>query len=330
MPKPLAPPKELAQHNADIEAARAVLTMESDAVLALADSLDARFAEAVSLLSRATGRVIVTGMGKSGHVARKIAATLASTGAPSHYVHPAEASHGDLGMITAADVVLALSNSGETKELSDLLQHCRRFTIPLLAITGRADSTLAQHADVALITPDMPEAGTMGLAPTTSTTVAMALGDALAVALLERSGFTASDFGVLHPGGKLGRQLLRVSELMHTGAEMPLIEGQAKMSDALIRLTGKRFGCIGVVDPAGAFIGMITDGDLRRHMGPEMLEQSAAEIMTKTPMTVSPDDLAMEVLARMNARTIVSVFAVEDDRAVGILHLHDMIQAGIT
>lgn len=312
-----------------LAAGRSVLSLESEAILALRESLNTSFASAVSVLERVPGRVIVAGIGKSGHVARKIAATLASTGTPSQFVHPTEASHGDMGMITKEDAVIALSNSGETKELSDLLLHCKRFSIPLLAITSKPESTLAQYADIVLVTPAKPEAGTMGLAPTTSTTVTMALGDALAVALLERKGFTKRDFGVLHPGGSLGRQLLRAKELMHGGDQMPLAQSGQKMSDALTQLTGKRFGCAGVVDTAGQLIGIITDGDLRRHMDADLLEKTVDQVMTHSPITAGPDDLAVELISQMNAKTIIAVFVVEKGVPVGVLHLHDMIQAAI-
>jgi arabinose-5-phosphate isomerase len=313
----------------DIEAAQRVLRLESEALRALSDTLDERFSHAVSLLAEATGRVIVTGMGKSGHIARKIAATLASTGTPAHYVHPGEASHGDLGMITAADAVLALSNSGETPELSDLLVYCKRFAIPLIAITGRAGSTLCEAANVCLLLPPVAEACPMGLAPTTSTTATLALGDALAVALLERRGFTAEDFQVLHPGGKLGRTLLRVSDLMHTGDELPLIGSDAAMSDALLKMTAKRFGCVGVLGPRGRLRGIITDGDLRRHMSADLLAQPVSTVMTANPKTIRPQALAAEALGMMNANNITSLFVVEHGAPRGIVHVHDCLRAGI-
>lgn len=309
--------------------ARSVLALESDALIALHQSLDGTFAEAVTVLEKVKGRVVVAGIGKSGHVARKIAATLASTGTPSQFVHPTEASHGDMGMITGDDAVIALSNSGETKELGDLLQHCRRFSIPLVAITSRAESTLARYADLVLVTPDKPEAGNIGLAPTTSTTVTMALGDALAIALHERKGFTKTDFGRFHPGGSLGKQLLRADELMHIDDAMPLTRSGQKMKDALTELTGKRFGCAGVVDEKGLLIGIITDGDLRRNMGSDLMEKRVDDVMTRSPITAKPDDLAVELIARMNEKTIIAVFVVKEGVPVGVLHLHDMIQAGI-
>ncbi|MEK9660842.1 MAG: KpsF/GutQ family sugar-phosphate isomerase [Alphaproteobacteria bacterium] len=313
----------------DIDAASRVLRLESEALRAMADALDGRFSEAVTLLAGAEGRVIVSGMGKSGHIARKIAATLASTGTPSHYVHPGEASHGDLGMITAADAVLAISNSGETPELSDLLVYCKRFAIPLIAITGKAGSTLCEAANVCLLLPNVAEACPMGLAPTTSTTATLALGDALAVALLERRGFTAEDFQVLHPGGKLGRGLLRVSDLMHEAGELPLVNEATVMADALLTMTNKRFGCVGVLDASGRLRGIITDGDLRRKMSDDLLARSVIEVMTASPKTIRPQALAAEALGMMNANNITSLFVVEDERPRGILHVHDCLRAGI-
>jgi arabinose-5-phosphate isomerase len=319
--------------HADLAAARRVLATEAEALQALAAGLDEWFVRAVSLLSGTTGRVVVTGMGKSGHVARKIAATLASTGTPALFVHPAEASHGDLGMIVVGDSVLALSNSGETPELADLVEHSRRFGLPLVAITGRAESTLARAADIALVLPAAPEACPMGLAPTTSTTMQMALGDALAVALLTRRGFTAADFRVFHPGGRLGTRLSRVRDLMHTGEEMPLAAPETRMDAAIVAMTAKRFGILGLVAD-GRLIGVITDGDLRRALdsgdGATLLQRSAAEVMTRAPRTIAPEQLAVEALRIMNERAITSLFVVDDEaRPVGILHVHDLLRAGI-
>jgi len=285
----------------------------------------------VDRLASATGRVVVSGMGKSGLIGRKIAATLASTGTPALFVHPAEASHGDLGMIVAGDAVLALSNSGETAELADLVAHARRFGLPLVGITARADSTLARAADVALILPRAAEACPMGLAPTTSTTMQVALGDALAVALLTRRGFTAADFRQIHPGGRLGARLRRVRDLMHTGDAMPLASPDMKMATALVRMTEKRFGCLGITDADGRLRGIITDGDLRRAMGPDLLDRSARDVMTPSPRTIGPDALAVEALHDMNAheRPITALFVVDEaGRALGILHLHDLLRAG--
>jgi arabinose-5-phosphate isomerase len=277
------------------------------------------------------GRVVVTGMGKSGHVARKIAATFASTGTPSMYVHPGEASHGDLGMITAEDLVLALSNSGETPELADIVAYTRRFSIPLLAVVGRLRSSLVETADLALLLPARPEACPMGLAPTTSTTSMLALGDALAVALLERRGFGAQDFGVLHPGGKLGRRLVRVDQLMHRGDELPLVGDGVGMAEALLEMTAKRLGCVGVIDAGGRLAGILTDGDLRRHMSPDLLDRRVADLMTPAPRTIRPQALAAEALAMMNQaeRPFTVIFVVDGGRPVGVLHMHDCLRAGI-
>jgi arabinose-5-phosphate isomerase len=313
----------------DLASARRVLRLEATGIDSLARELDEKFVRALNLLSRMTGRVIVTGMGKSGHVARKIAATLASTGTPAVFVHPAEASHGDLGMVTRADVVIALSNSGETPEMADLVTYAKRFSIPLIAMTSRAASTMAEAADVVLVLPDTPEACPMGLAPTTSTTMMLALGDALAVALLERKGFSAEDFHLLHPGGKLGRKLLRVSSIMHTGDAVPLVHGDTSMADTLILITAKSFGCVGIVDDQGRIQGIITDGDLRRHMSADLLKLSAREVMTAQPKTIRPDALASEALGVMNTLSITTLFVVDDGRPVGIVHIHDCLRAGV-
>lgn len=285
--------------------------------------------QALDLLVAVSGRVIVTGMGKSGHIARKIAATMASTGTPAQFVHPAEASHGDMGMITAADAVIALSNSGETPELADLITYSRRWRIPLIGITSRRDSALGGAADVTLALPPTGEAGALGLAPTTSTTMMLALGDALAVGLLERKGFSAADFRQLHPGGKLGQQLLRVAELMHVGSELPLIDRAAPMSQALIEMSGKTFGCVGAVDEAGSLVGIVTDGDLRRHMDPDLLRRQVDEVMTARPSTIAGQALAAEALRIMNEKSITSLFVVEEGRPIGIVRLHDCLRAGV-
>ncbi len=316
----------------DLDVARSVLGTEAAGLQALAAALDGRFAAAVGLLEAVTGRVVVSGMGKSGHVGHKIAATFASTGTPALFVHPGEASHGDLGMIVAGDAVLALSNSGETAELADLVAHTRRFALPLVAITGGDTSTLAQAADVALVLPAAREACPMGLAPTTSTTMQLALGDALAVALLTRRGFGPSDFRAFHPGGRLGARLKRVRELMHAGADMPLAPPDTSMAAALLVMTEKRFGCLGVVGPDGCLIGIVTDGDLRRAMGPTLLQRRVGEIMTAMPRTIGPEALAAEALHEMNAgtRQVTALFVVDAQRRpVGVLHVHDLLRAGL-
>ena len=307
---------------------RQVLALEAAALGALAAALDERFDAAVDLLASGVGRLVVSGMGKSGHVARKIAATMASTGTPALFVHPGEASHGDLGMIVQGDAVLALSNSGETAELSDLVAHCKRFGLPLVAIIGRADSSLARDADVALVLPPAAEACPMGLAPTTSTTMQMALGDALAVALLTRRGFTATDFRVFHPGGKLGAKLMRVAQLMH--GDMPLAPPSTPMSEALVSMTAGRFGCLGIVDD-GRLTGIVTDGDLRRALrdGGDLLARQAGAVMTRAPRTIGPDALAAEALHLMAGR-ITALFVVDGaGRPIGILHIHDLLRAGV-
>lgn len=318
--------------DADLAVARRVLQTEARALAALGAALDGRFGRAIDLMAGVSGRVVVSGIGKSGHVGRKIAATLASTGTPAQFVHPAEASHGDLGMIVPGDAVLALSNSGETAELSDLVTHARRFGLPLIAVTGRADSTLAQAADVALVLPRADEACPMGLAPTTSTTMQLALGDAVAVALLTRRGFTADDFRQFHPAGRLGARLRRVRDLMHSGDALPLSPLDLPMDTAILRITEKRFGCLGVLDDAGRLAGIITDGDLRRAMGPDLLARKAGEVMNRAPRTIGPDALAADALRVMNApaRPITSLFVTDaTDRPVGILHVHDLLRAGL-
>ncbi|MEM9626402.1 MAG: KpsF/GutQ family sugar-phosphate isomerase [Pseudomonadota bacterium] len=310
---------------------RRVLNIEADALLATAASLDGAFTAVVETMAAIKGRVIVTGMGKSGHIGRKIAATFASTGTPALFVHPAEASHGDLGMITADDLVLALSNSGETPELADIVAYCRRFSISLIAIVGRARSALADAADLVLFLPDRAEACPMGLAPTTSTTATLALADALAIALLEHNGFDAQRFGVFHPGGKLGRRLIKVDQLMHRGDALPLVDLDATTGDAILEMSTKHFGCVGVLDQKRELAGIITDGDLRRHMAPDLLGRSAAEVMTPSPRTIRPEALAAEALAVMNHpdRPITVMFVLEAGRPVGILHMHDCLRAGV-
>ncbi|WP_209877901.1 KpsF/GutQ family sugar-phosphate isomerase [Azospirillum soli] len=302
--------------------------MEAEALTALAASLDGAFTRALDTLAGIEGRVVVTGMGKSGHVGRKIAATLASTGTPAFFVHPGEASHGDLGMITRADAVIALSNSGETNELSDVVAFTRRFAIPLIGVTRRAGSSLAEQSDIALILPAAPEACPLGLAPTTSTTMTLALGDALAVALLERRGFTASDFKDLHPGGQLGRALLKVTDVMHKGENMPLCRLDTSLSDVILEMTAKRLGCVGVLDDSGALVGVITDGDLRRHLAPELLVERADSIMSPRPKTIRPKALVVEALREMNEKQITTLFVIEADRPLGVVHIHDCLRAG--
>jgi len=323
----------------DIDRARSVLALESEALKKLADSLDESFNAAVALFMKTEGRVVVSGMGKSGHIARKVAATFASTGTPAQFVHPAEASHGDMGAITGRDAVLVMSNSGETREITDLLAHARRYGIPLVGVASVRASMLIESADVGLVLPDVPEACPMGLAPTTSTTMMLALGDALAVALMERRGFTRDEYRVLHPGGQLGKALIRVSDLMHKGTELPLVEPAMTMRDVLIEMTSKRFGCAGVVNAEGRLIGIITDGDLRRHMAEGLLEKTAERVMTPNPRTVRAGALAAEAVGIMNNRgSLITCLFVTDDTAanaaeppvpVGIIHVHDCLRAGV-
>ena len=323
------PPNPPSDTGLDLESARRVLDLERRGLKALAGALDSSFSEAMDLLSGMAGHVVVTGMGKSGHVARKIAATLASTGTPALFVHPAEASHGDLGMIRRGDAILALSNSGETEELADLVDYAKRFEIPLIAVTAETASALASAATVALAIPASDEACPMGLAPTTSTTVMMALGDALAVAMLERKGFSPDDFHALHPGGKLGRLLLKVSDIMHEGDELPLVAGDTPMANAILVISAKSFGCVGVVAGDGRLEGIITDGDLRRHMSAGFLDKRTDEVMSPGAKSIRPDALASEALRLMNERAITNLFVVSDDRPVGIVHIHDCLRAGV-
>ena len=324
------------ERTSDVGVAQAVLAAESAGLRALSDALSgplgAPFCDAVGRFAACTGRVVITGMGKSGHIGRKIAATFASTGTPAMFVHPAEASHGDLGMILPGDAVLALSNSGETEELADLVAHARRFGLVLIALTARSNSALARAADVALILPPAQEACPMGLAPTTSTTMQLALGDALAVALLTRRGFTSTEFSMIHPRGSLGAQLRQVGDLMHTGEALPLAPMDLPMDRALLLMTGKGFGCLGALDPAGHLCGILTDGDLRRAMGPDLLSRKVSDVMNKAPRTIAADALAAAALRAMNegARPVTSLFVVDGDRhPVGILHIHDLLRAGV-
>ncbi|MDB5446202.1 MAG: sugar isomerase, KpsF/GutQ [Phenylobacterium sp.] len=314
-----------------IAVGRRVLAAEAEALGSQGQALDASFARAVDLLFAAKGRIICTGMGKSGHVARKIAATFASTGASSFFVHPAEASHGDLGMITGDDVILGLSKSGEARELADLLAYAKRFAIPLIAITAEPQSALGRAADVVLKLAEAGEATAEVNAPTTSTTLQMALGDALAVALLERRGFRPEDFHLFHPGGKLGAMLRTVRDLMHGADELPLVEAATPMRQALLVMTEKRWGIVGVTDGSGRLLGAVTDGDLRRHID-GLLDHTAAEVMTPGPKkTVPPEMLASEALARMSdpAPAVTVLFVVDQQKPVGILHVHDILRAGV-
>lgn len=311
--------------------AQRVITQEAEGLRQLSDGLGDSFIAAVELLLAAKGRVIVSGMGKSGHIARKIAATFASTGTPAHFVHPAEASHGDLGMLTHGDVVMVLSNSGETPELADMVAYTRRFQIPMIGVASRPDSTLLTQSDISLVLPQMGEACGTGVVPTISTTMTLALGDALAVALMEHRSFTPENFREFHPGGKLGARLSKVQDLMHTGDAVPLVSTTTQMGDALLIISKKGFGVVGVTNSENQLVGIITDGDLRRHME-GLLDRTAEQVMTANPTTVLPGALAEEAVALMNARAITCLFATDPDRSGkvdGILHIHDCLRAGV-
>ncbi|WP_273499606.1 KpsF/GutQ family sugar-phosphate isomerase [Lentibacter algarum] len=311
-----------------VRSARRVLQTEANAILEMVEALPKDFAEVVELILKTEGRVIISGVGKSGHIGRKISATLASTGTPSYFVHAAEASHGDLGMITSQDICLLISNSGETNELRDILLHTRRFNIPMIAISSNMGSTLMQSADFKLNLPNLPEACAIGMAPTTSTTLTLALGDAIAVAVMEQRGFGSEDFLKNHPGGKLGAQLSRVADLMHKGEKVPTVEADTPMSDVLLSMTSKGFGITGVLK-GGILIGVISDGDLRRHMG-KLMEKTAGEIATLDPVTITPELFAAQALALLNEKKISALMVVDEaKRPVGIVHIHDLLRAGV-
>jgi arabinose-5-phosphate isomerase len=318
-----------------IASARRALAIESEGLNGLIAQLDGDlgqgFANAVELMRNARGRIILTGIGKSGHIARKIAATLASTGTPAMFVHPAEASHGDLGMIAHDDVIVMLSNSGESLELKNILAYSRRFKVPLVAITSKAASTVATEADVALILPQAKEACPIGLAPTTSTLLQLALGDALAIALLEDKGFSARDFQMFHPGGRLGAALTHIRDVMHKPPKLPLVPPDMLMSAALVIMTERSLGCLGVVDASDRLVGIITDGDLRRHMSKDLLDLTTASVMTTAPRTIDPNALASEALEQLNSRKITSLFVVDEQtRPIGLVHIHDLLRLGVS
>jgi arabinose-5-phosphate isomerase len=312
-----------------IAIARRVLQLEADALSQLSRSLDESFVKAVEAILGAKGRVICTGIGKSGHVARKIAATMASTGTQAYFVHATEASHGDLGMIGQADVVLALSKSGETRELADMLSYARRYSIPLIGMTAKADSSLGRAADILLLVPDAVEACAETNAPTTSTTLMIALGDALAVALLESRGFKADHFKVFHPGGKLGAMLLAAADVMHTSSELPVVAAGAPFIEAVKTMTAKGFGVLAVTAPDGTLAGLVTDGDLRRHLTSGKTAATIDDVMTLAPRTVERSSLAADVLRTMNERKITQMFVVDAGKPVGLIHMHDLLKAGL-
>jgi arabinose-5-phosphate isomerase len=318
-----------------VSAARRAIEIEASGMAALINALDGPLGDAldkaVACILAASGRVIVTGMGKSGHIARKIAATFASTGTPASFVHPAEASHGDLGMITTNDVVVMLSNSGESAELKDMLNYCARFSVPMIAITANAASTMGRSADIVLQLPSVQEACPNGLAPTTSTLLQLALGDAMAMALLEAKGFSADDFRNYHPGGKLGAQIKHARDIMHHGTELPLAVEGMPLSVAIPILSDKKFGCLGVVDATGVLIGMVTDGDLRRHLGPDLTSRCVEDVMTQNPTTVHGDMVAAEVIEIINTKRITAVFVLDETRKpVGLIHIHDLLREGVS
>lgn len=317
--------------NKDIISAKETIDREIAALRIMESMLDETLSKALDLMQNCKGRVIITGMGKSGHIARKIAATLASTGTPSFFIHPGEASHGDLGMLTSQDIVIAISNGGESKELSDILLYCKRYNIHLIAITKNPQSTLGQSAEIVLKLPNNGEACPLGLAPTSSTTATLVMGDILAIALMERKGFTATDYKQRHPGGKLGAILCKVADLMHSGNEMPLVNEDAIMQEALLEMSAKMLGCVGIVDKEGNLTGIITDGDLRRWMSPSLITEKVTTVMTKNPKTISPTALAVEAVYTMNntGKGITNLFAVENKKPLGLIHIHDCLRAGV-
>lgn len=320
---------EKVQEKLDKECAYQTINSEIDTIVKLRDNLNETFSQALDLMQNAKGRIIITGIGKSGHIGKKIAASLASTGTPSFFVHPSEASHGDLGMITEEDVVLAISNSGESKELVDIINYCKRFGIKLISITNNSNSSLGKAGDIVLELPNNGEACPLGLAPTNSTTATLVLGDILTAGLIQRKGFTKSDFNARHPGGKLGSILQKVSDLMHTDSDMPILDENSDMQKVLIEMTSKRLGCVGLINTSGELTGMITDGDLRRCLSSQILEEKAINIMTKNPKTVVKDMIASEVVKIMNEKKITNIFVVENKKPIGVIHIHDLLNKGV-
>ena len=315
----------------DILSAKKTIEKEIEAIKTMENQFDENLSQALDLMQNLKGRVIVTGMGKSGHIARKIAASLASTGTPAFFVHPAEASHGDLGMFTSDDVILAISNGGESRELSDILVYCKRYDIPLIAVTKNPQSSLGKAGDILLKLPDQGEACPLGLAPTSSTTATLVLGDVLTIALMERKGFSKTDYKQRHPGGKLGAVLQKVSDIMHTGEDMPVVSLDTTLQNALLVMTSKMLGCVGIIDNDGRLQGIITDGDLRRCLSADVMNKKVSEIMTRSPKTISPDALVAEALNTMNntGKGITQLFAVVDDKPVGVIHIHDCLRIGV-
>lgn len=323
---------DVQQSRIDLDRISAIKTIESeiDTIRRLKDSVRAEnLTKALDFMQNSKGRIIITGMGKSGHIGRKIAASLASTGTPSFFVHPAEASHGDLGMITEDDVVIAISNSGESRELIDILNYCKRFGIKLIAITKNSESSLGKAGDVVLELPNNGEACPLGLAPTSSTTATLVLGDILTIGMIERKGFSKEDFNDRHPGGKLGSILKRVSDLMHVGQEMPILDENANMQAVLLEMTSKRLGCVGFVNQAGDLTGILTDGDLRRCLSAKILEEKAVDLMTRNPKTISPNAMTAEALKIMHDKKITNLFVLENKKPVGVIHIHDLLNNGV-
>ena len=317
------------QMNLDKDCAIQTINSEIDTIVQLRDSLNETFTQALDAMQNAKGRIIITGMGKSGHIGKKIAASLASTGTPSFFVHPAEASHGDLGMITEDDVVIAISNSGESKELVDILNYCKRFGITLISITKNPNSSLGKAGDILLQLPNNGEACPLGLAPTSSTTATLVLGDILTAGLIQRKGFTKADFNDRHPGGKLGSILQKVSDLMHTDSAMPILDENSDMQRVLLEMTSKRLGCVGFINQQGELTGMLTDGDLRRCLSAQILDKKAINIMTKNPKTIAKDLLASEAIKIMHEKKITNIFVVEDKKPIGVIHIHDLLNNGV-
>lgn len=325
-------PAAIQQSQMESDRLSAIKTIDSEirAIEELKKSLDAEsLTKALDFMQNSTGRIIITGMGKSGHIGKKIAASLASTGTPSFFVHPAEASHGDLGMITDDDVVIAISNSGESRELIDILNYCKRFGIKLIAITKNQDSSLGKAGDVVLLLPNNGEACPLGLAPTSSTTATLVLGDILTIRMIERKGFSKEDFNDRHPGGKLGSILKRVSDLMHTGQDMPLLDENANMQAVLLEMTSKRLGCVGFVNSAGILTGILTDGDLRRCLSAQILSEKAADLMTRNQKTIAPEAMTAEALKIMHDKKITNLFVVDNLKPVGVIHIHDLLNNGV-
>ncbi len=311
-----------------IDSAIKTIQTEIEGLNSLFSCFNENYVKAIDLILKCKGRVVISGMGKSGHIGNKIAATLASTGTPAFFIHPAEASHGDLGMITTDDVVILLSNSGETKELRDIIFYCRRFEIPIIAMVRRAESELVKSSTIAFVLSKIPEANKVN-APTTSTTMMLALGDAIAVSLIDAKNFNDENFGVFHPGGKLGAAFIRVKDIMRKDSQIPLVDQNKKMSEALIEITSKHLGCTGVLDQEKNLIGIVTDGDLRRHIAPDFLEKTAREIMTKNPAVIEENMLAVDAIALMNKKSITSLFVANDRKVIGVLHIHDCLRIGV-